>query len=524
MIKNIKMLLLVSLTVVACSKKDDDVVINNTSDGLPLTAGSADFSKYVAVGNSLSAGYSDGGLFIEGQKTSWTAILADQFKLVGGGEYKIPYMSDNVGGFAGVPPVPQLASLKDTRFYLDRCGPNRVGDIPTTVFGASIAAAGKYNNVGIPGAKCIDVVKQGYPNPYFGRIATANTDSMLSYAKSQNPTFFSLWIGNNDVLSYALAGGDSTLAQITPMAGIPGTGFEESYNEIINGMSSNGTVKGVVANIPYVTTIPNFTTISVTPIEPFRIYKDANEDCALTYDLSPTDIATINDINMKLLGPLKQVLSALGEPDRIQLLSLTSANPLLIKDENLDDKGPLITLAIQNTPALAPFVPLATYFGLAYGKARHSKTGDLIPLATRGAIGIDIPLSPGVPATLGKNGVTFPMADRFILIPSEILELKNATDTFNAHIKMKATEKGLAFVDANAILTTVATTGITANNFTVRSTFATGGAFSLDGVHPSPRGYALIANEFMKSINAKYGSNLKAVDLGKYRILFARSL
>ena len=81
MIKNIKLLLLVSLTFVACSKKDDEVVINNSSDGLPLTAGTADFSKYVAVGNSLSAGYSDGGLFIEGQKTSWTAILSDQFKL-----------------------------------------------------------------------------------------------------------------------------------------------------------------------------------------------------------------------------------------------------------------------------------------------------------------------------------------------------------------------------------------------------------------------------------------------------------
>jgi hypothetical protein len=35
---------------------------------MALTAGVANFSKYVALGNSLTSGYSDGALFIEGQK------------------------------------------------------------------------------------------------------------------------------------------------------------------------------------------------------------------------------------------------------------------------------------------------------------------------------------------------------------------------------------------------------------------------------------------------------------------------
>ena len=84
--------------------------------------------------------------------------------------------------------------------------------------------------------------------------------------------------------------------------------------------------------------------------------------------------------------------------------------------------------------------------------------------------------------------------------------------------------KGLAFVDANAILAQVAAGGISGNGFTVTSAFVTGGGFSLDGVHPSPRGYALIANKFVEAINAKYGSNLKGVSLGDYRILFPASL
>jgi hypothetical protein len=37
-------------------------------------------------------------LFIEGQKYL-TNIMAEQFKAVGGGEFKIPFMADNIGGF-----------------------------------------------------------------------------------------------------------------------------------------------------------------------------------------------------------------------------------------------------------------------------------------------------------------------------------------------------------------------------------------------------------------------------------------
>jgi lysophospholipase L1-like esterase len=36
--------------------------------------------------------------------------------------------------------------------------------------------------------------------------------------------------------------------------------------------------------------------------------------------------------------------------------------------------------------------------------------------------------------------------------------------------------------------------GIVGNGYTVTSTYVTGGMFSLDGIHPSPRGYAVIAN------------------------------
>jgi hypothetical protein len=51
----------------------------------------------------------------------------------------------------------------------------------------------------------------------------------------------------------------------------------------------------------------------------------------------------------------------------------------------------------------------------------------------------------------------------------------------------------------------------------INSAFITGGAFSLDGIHLTPRGNAVIANVFIDAINAKYASTIPAIDITQYR-------
>jgi lysophospholipase L1-like esterase len=506
MYKNLKYLFICSLFFVACSE-DIEEDTSGVESEVPVTAGTANFSKYFALGNSLTAGYADGALFRAGQSNSYPKLLSDQFALAGGGDFKIPFMSDNLGGFSfGGNQVPQTG----VRTYWNGCAPTPVSGISATVLGVSIAANGPYNNVGIPGAKCIDLVTSGYASlsPYFGRIATGLNQTVLEYATSQSPTFFSLWIGNNDVLGYALAGGDTNLAQITPSAGAVGIGFDSSYNAIVDGLTANG-AKGVVGNIPFVTSIPNFTTVSLTPVAPYKYFTDTGEGagCAV-YPVSPNDVTTINTINASVLGPVKQILTAFGQGDRIQLLSTTNSNPILIIDETLSDLSLQITgaaLASGNPQLIA----LAPFLGPTFGKARHTKVGDLIPLASSAAIATNAALPPGIPASLGVNGITYPLGDRFVLIPSEIEELRIATVAYNLTIKNAAEVKGLAFVDANAALNDVANGGVVFDNFHMTSDFVKGGAFGLDGVHPSARGQAYIANKFIEAINAKYGSTLR---------------
>jgi lysophospholipase L1-like esterase len=75
----------------------------------------------------------------------------------------------------------------------------------------------------------------------------------------------------------------------------------------------------------------------------------------------------------------------------------------------------------------------------------------------------------------------------------------------------------LAFVDAQATLAQVANGGIPFDAGVVTSQFVVGGGFSLDGVHPTPRGYALVANTIIDAINATYNSTVPKVNIGAYK-------
>ena len=70
--------------------------------------------------------------------------------------------------------------------------------------------------------------------------------------------------------------------------------------------------------------------------------------------------------------------------------------------------------------------------------------------------------------------------------------VQKATTAFNSAIKAKAAEKGLAVFDANAFFTVVASNGFATNGVSNTAGFVSGNLFSLDGVHPTPRGYAVM--------------------------------
>ena len=138
---------------------------------------------------------------------------------------------------------------------------------------------------------------------------------------------------------------------------------------------------------------------------------------------------------------------------------------------------------------------------------------DKIVLPAIGLIGTTVD---GNPTQI--NGVSVPLADGIVLSYDEIAETQTATAAFNATIAALTSQYGWAFLDAHALLNEAASTGVAFDDYVMTGDLVFGGFFSLDGVHTTARGSALIANGMMEAIDAHYGSNLSdaAVKAGDY--------
>jgi hypothetical protein len=430
-------------------------------------------------------------------------MLASNFALVGGGAFNIPFMADNLGG-ATLGGLPILGNRLILSFATGSPTPTPVSGTGSTEI--SNVLTGPFNNMGVPQAKSYHLAAPGYgnvagvalglANPFFARFASSPSATVIGDAVAQNPTFFSLWIGSQDVLGYAAEGGDGEdqTGNLDPTT-YGGTDitdpnvFASVYNGLLEALTANG-ADGVVANIPDITTLPYFTTVPHNPI--------------------PLDAATAGVVNQAYLpynGGLQQALAALAgtglftaeEAERRTINFSAGQNAVVIIDEDLTDLG-----AINSAFAGLP-------------KYRQATSEDLLVFTSQTILGTLA--DPSNPTSI--NGVAVPLEDKWVLTPEEQQAVATATTAYNQTIEALATQYGLAFVDANAFMATFSESGFPLpDGSTVTATYGTGGGFSLDGIHPSPRGYALLALLFIESINEKYGSNLPGVNPLDYTGLY----
>ncbi len=218
-----------ALAAAACSK--DPVLVGTT----PPT--SAPFmARYVAIGNSITAGYQSGGISDSTQRRSYARMLA----IAAGAGSAFNYPAFNAPGC----PAPVLNFLTGAR--------TTAGDT-TSVCGlrAQSSVTASLNNVAVPGANSFDAVGRGLTAGAAGSLTTGGYSvlttlilggqTQLQRAVQLDPTFATVWIGNNDVLAGALSSaGDSTKA--TTYAN-----FVSNYSTLINGLTTGSpNLKGAV--------------------------------------------------------------------------------------------------------------------------------------------------------------------------------------------------------------------------------------------------------------------------------------
>jgi lysophospholipase L1-like esterase len=500
---NSKKWLLICLSSVFLSACDPNFN-SPVGDTSSYSAGDADFSRYVAVGDSLTAGYADSALYRSGQENSFPNILANQFKAVGGGVFNQPLMNDNLGGLV----FGATASTTYTnRLVLDAAtsSPEPIVGTPTNevIIGAPILS-GTFNNTGVPGAKSFHLGSSGYgsaagllvptptSNPYFVRFASSTITTVITDAATQAPTFFTLWIGNNDVLSYATGGGIGTDRTGNPDPTTYSTNditdpafFAGTYNSLLSALTTNNpAAKGVLINIPNVSSIPYFTTVPYNAIE---LADDATTTAVQKQDALNAAYASYNGALQAYIGTL---LTAEQAAARTIAFSAGTANPLVIIDETLVD------LTSQNAALVS---------------MRPATATDLIVLSALTKI-----------KTAG-GGSSAPLGDADVLIPSEITAINTARIAYNVTIKAAAdADPNLALYDASAFMTELKANGISFGTGDITSTYATGGGFSLDGVHPTARGYSVIANGIIDTINTAFNSSIPRVDPGTYTTIFLK--
>jgi len=394
------------------------------------TAGQANFSKYIAVGNSLTSGFADGGLYLEGQKVAYPNLIAAKMASVGGGAFTSPFFTDAQANGSGY--ISLTALVNGTPTLTPVLG-NGWRDAPTN--SRLFKYSGEVQNLGIPGMR-VDLsfdptLTFSAANPYFERLLTdaqVGKTNYFQFIQGRNHTFFSLWLGNNDVLGYATNGAVTVTGDPTTVLTDKVT-FSSLYSNLLNALTAGGQ-KGIVATIPDVTAVPYFNT--VTP-------------------------------------------------------------------------AALLNAAKAINPAAA-----AIYIQTGTGAVRAATSEDLIrlPFQSAGLFGTG-----AIPYGLHPLN---PIANNWVLDKDEVIKVKDYVNSYNSSIKSLATSKGLAIADTYSYFNQVKT-GINLQGVGINAAFITGGAFSLDGIHLTPRGNAVIANVFIDAINAKYGSTIPTIDITQYR-------
>ena len=362
---------------------------------VPAWAGSADLSRLVVIGDSLSAGYQNGSLHEAHQPHGYAALVAAQ----AGTDLALPLIA--------APGIPNIFSLVDP-------GPPPIIVPEPGVSTGRLDPFTQTMNLAVPGHNVGDALTKRPDAPIdsltdlilglpglFGGIAR----SQVEWAETLAPATMLVWIGNMDALTAAIVA-DS--AFLTPVAE-----FEASYSELMTRLAVTGATL-VVANIPDVTVIP-----FLTPAEQVA-----------------AEVATQTGIPPAIV----QILLGIGPGDYV-------------------------------TPDA---------FGLIPGILMNPASG--------------------------------PLPGNVVLTAAEVTEIQSATADYNAIIAAQAATHGAALVDIHALTDHLKARGEVVGGRRLTTEFL-GGLFSLDGVHPTNTGYAVIANEFIQALNTKFAAAIPRVNV-----------
>lgn len=411
--KNIIILSLI-FVVFGCKPKLDKEVSFN--------AGTANFSNTLYFGDHLLSGYTNDGLYNEGQENSIATIISNQLKQVGSNENINPDMQGNGSGFL------KISNFENGNFTVDREQATTIGKTSILNFDCNSDSSlpvfqnftGKITNYAFPQLKVRELnqtllgnANSGGYNPFFERV-TSSDESYINYISNLNPTFFFVAFGLSDILESIKNGwscGTTTSEEQ----------FTSNYQSLLD-VLTNKTDKGVLCEVPSV--------------------------------------------------------------DKLSFLNVNYSTDEVI------------------------YIQSKRYINQGY-EVRKYEQGDQFLRETLTKIGVNgYGLSDSLPI---KNS---DIIDRF-----EKAEIAAEIDRYNLLINSLASKYNLPVVAMDNYL--LKEKGLLGDSIVLNGTntsidYKLGSAVSLDGIFPTPRGAAAIANKFISTINERYDANIPLADINNY--------
>ena len=437
---------------------------------------------YVALGDALTAGVQSGALQKRYQVDSYPVILGDLF-----GVSQDPFEAI-LQPFVSAPGYPFPGKVRpEGRLELVDLSPLTIRPAPWP--DSSLAEPGSreamhaafelnrdtpfaFRNLGVPGALAFDAVNAtdstncftalfaAAPNYFFNavlrphEITAANGDSltMLGQALGRTPTLATVWFGFSEIQAAASTGGD-----VFPYGADTFGGYLE---QIVESLQDSVGSRVVLANVPRPSHFPFYT--------------------ALPYFLVDSDREPI-------LHP--------GTGARI---------PLLGEGTTESDLQPGVTVIEPTTRVLLTArALLETGYGFP---------DPILIAAIMEEQGVDEATATAIlPSAFPNHGE--PLPDSVTLTMAEMGGIDAMVDAYNAKIAEIGAARGAPVFDADSFFGELSA-GVVFGGIEMNGDFVTGGIFGLDGLHPTSFGYALIADEFGRVINAAFDAAVPPVDLG----------
>jgi len=347
------------------------------------------FQSYVAIGNSITAGYSASGITDATQRQSYAFLLAQQMAT------RFAYPS--LAGRGCNPPVANFQTQAGAGTITATQRPT-ICDLRTAASATDIL-----NNVAVPNASSYDPTDAD--GTVFSNILTSlflGGKTQVQRALEAEPTFASIWIGNNDVLGFALRDGRATaptgLAGMTAVATFQ-TNYTAMLDELIAGAPG---LKGILIGVGQVASLPLMVPAAAFSVPAFKAGFDGLAGTPTTLDASCTagGAGANSLVNVFMAFQIRTLGAAGGFPPIVACVAGGQSGliPAPVGDVLVLDAAELATISARITAYNAHISSEATRIGFAY----YDPNATLATLRAAGTVITNIPTL-GITGTFGTG-------------------------------------------------------------------------------------------------------------------------